>query len=142
LCHNLDISKKILVKSRKKTSKKRYNITFEKGYAKYPPFEAETLDVAVTVTYCGLPHLYATAKNWKKVLKKGGMLIVIDGLYNGGLIERKTRQFISDFLTLFIERRYPRRRQYSKKSKMNSQTPIEFRRKKYLNTSGRQGSKT
>jgi hypothetical protein len=46
------------------------------------------------------------------VLKKGGMLIVIDGLYNGGLIEIKTRQFISDFLTLFIERRYPRRRQY------------------------------
>jgi hypothetical protein len=39
------------------------------------------------------------------------------------LIERKTRQFISDFLTLFIERRYPRRRQYFKEIKNELANP-------------------
>ena len=41
------------------------------------------------------------------------MLIVIDGLYNGGLIERKTKQFISDLLILLVKRKYPRRRGYA-----------------------------
>ncbi len=110
----LDLSDKMLAKAREKASKKMFDSTFKKGDAEDPPFEAGTFDVVVTRHLLWtLPHPDTTVKNWKKVLKNGGVLIVIDGLYNGGLIERKTRQFISDFLTLLVERRYPKRKQYS-----------------------------
>jgi ubiquinone/menaquinone biosynthesis C-methylase UbiE len=120
----LDLSEKMLAKARDKTSKKMYDITFKKGDAEDPPFEAGTFDVVVTRHLLWtLPHPDTAVKNWKKVLKKGGVLIVIDGLYNGGLIERKTRQFISDFLTLLFERRYPRRRQYPNEIKNELPNP-------------------
>ncbi|MCQ1536100.1 class I SAM-dependent methyltransferase [Methanosarcina sp. KYL-1] len=109
----LDLSEKMLAKAREKTSGKKYDITFRAGDAEDPPFETGTFDVVVTRHLLWtLPHPDTAVRNWKKVLREGGVLIVIDGLYNGGLIERKTRQFISDFLTLLVERRYPGRRQY------------------------------
>ena len=120
----LDLSDKMLAKAREKTSKKMYDSIFKKGDAEDPPFEAGTFDVVVPVTYCGLFRtLILQSRTWKKVLKKGGVLIVIDGLYNGGLIERKTRQLISDFLTLLVERRYPRRRQYPNEVKNELPNP-------------------
>lgn len=120
----LDLSDKMLAKAREKTSKKMYDITFKKGDAEDPPFEAGTFDVVVTRHLLWtLPYPDTAVKNWKKVLKKEGVLIVIDGLYNGGLIERKTRQFISDFLTLLVERRYSRRRQYPNEIKNELPNP-------------------
>jgi ubiquinone/menaquinone biosynthesis C-methylase UbiE len=120
----LDLSEKMLAKAREKTSKKTYDSIFKKGDAENPPFEAGTFDAVVTRHLLWtLPYPDTAIKNWKKVLKKGGVLIVIDGLYNGGLIERKTRQFINDFLTLLVERRYPRRRQYPNEVKNEPQYP-------------------
>ena len=101
-----------------------FDSTFKRGDAEDPPFEAGTFDVVVTRHLLWtLPHPDTAVKNWKKVLKKGGVLIVIDGLYNGGLIERKTRQFISDFLTLLVERKYPKRRQYPNEIKNELPNP-------------------
>ncbi|WP_440945762.1 class I SAM-dependent methyltransferase [Methanosarcina sp. T3] len=124
----LDLSEKMLAKAREKTrektSGKQYDITFRAGDAENPPFEAGIFDVVVTRHLLWtLPHPETAVRNWKKVLRKGGVIIVIDGLYNGGLIERKTRQFISDFLTLLVERRYPGRRQYPDKIKNELPNP-------------------
>jgi ubiquinone/menaquinone biosynthesis C-methylase UbiE len=120
----LDLSEKMLAKAREKTSQKMFDNTFKKGDAEDPPFDAGTFDVVVTRHLLWtLPHPDTAVKNWKKVLKKEGVLIVIDGLYNGGLIERKTRQFIGDFLTLLFERRYTRRRQYSNEIKNELPNP-------------------
>jgi len=120
----LDISEKMLAKAREKTSRKKCDSTFKAGDAENPPFEAGTFDVVVTRHLLWtLPHPETAVRNWKKVLRKGGVLIVIDGLYNGGLIERKTRRFISDFLTLLVERRYPGRRQYPDEIKKELPNP-------------------
>lgn len=120
----LDLSEKMLAKAREKTSQKMFDSTFKKGDAEDPPFDAGTFDVVVTRHLLWtLPHPDTAVKNWKKVLKKEGVLIVIDGLYNGGLIERKTRQFIGDFLTLLVERRYTRRRHYSDEIKNELPNP-------------------
>ena len=120
----LDISEKMLAKAREKTSKKVFDSTFKKGDAEDPPFGAGTFDAVVSRHLLWtLPHPDTAVKNWKKVLKKGGALIVIDGLWNGGLIERKTRQFISDLLTLLVERKYPRRRHYSSEIKNELPNP-------------------
>jgi len=110
----LDLSDKMLSKATEKTSKKMFDSTFKKGDAENPPFEAGTFDVVVSRHLLWtLPHPDDAVMNWKKLLKKGGALIVIDGLWNGWLIERIARQFISDFLTLLVERQYPKRRGYS-----------------------------
>jgi ubiquinone/menaquinone biosynthesis C-methylase UbiE len=110
----LDLSEKMLAKAKEKTSKKMLDISFKKGDAEDPPFKAGTFDVIVTRHLLWtLPHPDIAVKNWKKVLKNGGVLIVIDGLYNGGLIERKTKQFISDFLILLVKRKYPIRKGYA-----------------------------
>ena len=91
----LDLSEKTLAKAREKTSKKMYDSTFKKGDAEDPPFEAGTFDVVVSRHLLWtLPHPDNAVKNWKKMLKKGGVLIVIYGLYNGGLIERKTSNLL------------------------------------------------
>ncbi|AKB27400.1 hypothetical protein MSSIT_0681 [Methanosarcina siciliae T4/M] len=129
----LDFSEKMLAKAREKTSRKKYEINFRAGDAENPPFEAETFDVVVTRHLLWtLPHPDTAVRNWKKVLRKGGVLIVIDGLYNGGLIERKTRQFISDFLTLLVERRYPKRRQYPDEIKTELPNPYGVPPKKII----------
>jgi len=120
----LDLSEKMLAKAREKASKKMYDTIFKEGDAEDPPFEAGTFDVVVTRHLLWtLPHPDTAIQNWKEVLKKGGVLIVIDGLYNGGLIERKTRQFISDFLTLLVERKCPGRRQYPNEIKNKLSNP-------------------
>ncbi|MDQ1254580.1 MAG: hypothetical protein QG646_3850 [Euryarchaeota archaeon] len=120
----LDLSEKMLAKAREKISKKMYDFNFKKGDAEDPPFEPGTFDVVVTRHLLWtLPHPDTAIKSWKKVLKKGGVLIVIDGLYNGGLIERNTRQFFSDFLTLLVERKCPRRRRYSNEIKNKLPNP-------------------
>lgn len=120
----LDLSEKMLSRAREKSFRKMYDITFKRGDAENPPFEAETFDVVVSRHLLWtLPHPDTAVKNWKKLLKKEGVLIVIDGLYNGGLIERKMRQFISDFLTLLVERKYPMRRQYPSEIKNKLPNP-------------------
>lgn len=120
----IDISEKMLSKAKEKASRKMYDNAFKKGDAENPPFEAGTFDVVVTRHLLWtLPHPDTAVRNWNKVLRNGGLLIVIDGLYNGGLIERNTRQLISNLLTLFLERKYPRRRQYSKEIKNELPNP-------------------
>jgi ubiquinone/menaquinone biosynthesis C-methylase UbiE len=114
----LDLSEKMLAKAKEKASQRMLDINFQKGDAEDPPCEAGAFDVVVTRHLLWtLPHPDIAFKNWKKMLKKGGVLIVIDGLYNGGLIERKTRQFISNLLTLLVDRNYHRRRDYSNEIK-------------------------
>jgi ubiquinone/menaquinone biosynthesis C-methylase UbiE len=129
----IDLSEKMIAKAREKTSNKVLYITFKKGDAEDPPFEAGTFDVVVNRHLLWtLPHPDTAIKNWKKVLKKGGVLIVIDGLWNGGLFERTARQLISDFLTLLVERECPRRRHYSKEIRNELPNPNGVQAKKTL----------
>jgi ubiquinone/menaquinone biosynthesis C-methylase UbiE len=111
----LDLSEKMLAKAREKASKKAFDITFRKGDAEVPPFEAETFDVVVNRHLLWtLPHPDTAVRNWRDILRKGGKLIVVDGLWNDGSLETKSRRLVSDFCTLIIERKNPRRGHYSR----------------------------
>jgi ubiquinone/menaquinone biosynthesis C-methylase UbiE len=121
----LDLSDKMLARAREKASKKEFDSTFKKGDAENPPFEAGTFDIVVNRHLLWtLPHPDTAVKNWKKVLRKGGVLIVVDGLWNDGSLETKARRFVSDFCTLLIERRNPRKGHYSKE--INSELPNPY----------------
>jgi len=111
----LDLSDKMLAKAMEKASSRRLDSVFKKGDAENPPFEPETFDVVVNRHLLWtLPHPELAVENWKKVLKKGGTLIVIDGIWNDGSIDTNVRRLVSDLCTLVIERRNPRKGHYSR----------------------------
>jgi len=121
----LDLSDKMLAKAREKASKKGFDSTFRKGDAENPPFGAGTFDIVVNRHLLWtLPHPDTAVKNWKKVLKKGGALIVIDGVWNDGSLETRARRLVSDFCTLLVERRNPRKGHYSKE--INNELPHRY----------------
>jgi len=118
----LDLSEKMLAKAREKATGKGFDSIFKKGDAENPPFEADTFDIVVNRHLLWtLPHPDAAVMNWKKVLKKGGVLIVVDGVWNDGSLETKARRLVSDFCTLLAERRNPRKGHYSRE--INSELP-------------------
>jgi ubiquinone/menaquinone biosynthesis C-methylase UbiE len=118
----LDLSEKMLEKARAKADGKGFNATFRKGDAEIPPFEAQTFDVVVNRHLLWtLPHPDVAIQNWKRVLKEGGVLLVVDGVWNDGSLETKTRRLISDLCTLLVEKRNPRKGYYSRE--INSELP-------------------
>lgn len=111
----LDLSEKMLSKAREKASRKGFNSVFKKGDAETPPFKAGSFDVVVNRHLLWtLPHPDTAVQNWKKMLVEGGKLIVIDGVWNDGSIETNARRLVSDFCTLLVERRNPRKGHYSR----------------------------
>ena len=118
----LDLSKKMLAKAREKASRRGFDSVFRKGDAEDPPFKAGSFDVVVNRHLLWtLPHPDTAVQNWKKVLVDGGKLIVIDGVWNDGSIETNARRLVSDFCTLLVERRNPRKGHYSRE--MDSELP-------------------
>jgi ubiquinone/menaquinone biosynthesis C-methylase UbiE len=121
----LDLSDKMLARAREKASKKLFEASFRKGDAEVPPFDTGTFDVVVNRHLLWtLPHPDAAVRNWKKVLRKGGMLIVVDGLWNDGSLETKARRLVSDVCTLLVERRNPRKGYYSRE--INCELPNPY----------------
>ena len=121
----LDLSDKMIARARDKASKKGFEVTFKKGDAEAPPFEAETFDVVVNRHLLWtLPHPDTAVRSWGSLLKKGGVLIVVDGLWNDGSLETRSRRLVSDFCTLLIERRNPRKGHYT--SEINRELPNPY----------------
>jgi ubiquinone/menaquinone biosynthesis C-methylase UbiE len=121
----LDLSDKMITRARDKASKKGFEVTFKKGDAEAPPFEAETFDVVVNRHLLWtLPHPDTAVRSWGSLLKKGGVLIVVDGLWNDGSLETRSRRLLSDLCTLLIERRNPRKGHYSRE--INRELPNPY----------------
>lgn len=105
----------MLAKAREKASRRKFDSVFEKGDAEVPPFKAGSFYIVINRhLLCTLPHSDTAVHNWKKVLREGGKLIVIDGVWNDGSIETNARRLVSDFLTLLVEIRNPRKGHYSR----------------------------
>lgn len=118
----LDLSDKMLAKARAKTAQKGFDAIFRKGDAEKPPYESGAFDIVVNRHLLWtLPHPETAIKNWKKVLKKGGTLMVIDGVWNDGSFETKARRIVGDCCTLLVEKRNPRKGHYS--SEINNNLP-------------------
>ena len=118
----LDLSEKMLAKAKAKASGRGFDAAFRRGDAEIPPFEEETFDLVVNRHLLWtLPHPNIAIHNWKRVLKKGGELMVIDGVWNDGSLETRARRLASDLCTLLVEKRNPRKGYYS--SEINSELP-------------------
>ena len=106
----IDLSENMLCVADEKARKKGLNIKFLKGDAEDPPFESNEFDVIVA------RHLFWTllrpekaVNRWKRILKNGGIIILIDGVYYDPSLKGKILLLISDILIYLKDKKRPQR---------------------------------
>jgi len=89
----LDLSKKMIENAREKADANGLSMTFEIGDAEETPFEDDAFDVVVNRHLLWtLPHPKQALSEWKRVVRPGGTVVVIDGLWDDGSMGTKFRQ--------------------------------------------------
>ncbi|MDD3042573.1 MAG: class I SAM-dependent methyltransferase [Methanosarcinaceae archaeon] len=120
----IDLSEKMLAKARAKAKNRGFEADFRKGDAEEPPFEEGTFDLVVNRHLLWtLPHPENAVRNWRRVLKEGGKLLVIDGIWRDESPEGRLRRLASDLATLLVERRNPWQGFYSREVNSNLPNP-------------------
>jgi ubiquinone/menaquinone biosynthesis C-methylase UbiE len=110
----IDLSEKMMEKGRIKANNRGLDIVFENGDAENPPFADDSFDVVVNRHLLWtLPHPQEAVRNWKRVLKEGGLVIIIDGVWNDGSLNIRARRFLSNVGVLLAERKNPWKGYYS-----------------------------
>ena len=123
----IDLSKKMLDRAASKAKAMaqaghEVDAKFMIGDAESPPFENGSFDAIVTRhVLWTLPNPQNAVTGWKRALKEGGTLGVIDGLWNDGSLETRLRRKVGDLLILIAERNDISRDSYS--SELNSMLP-------------------
>lgn len=112
LGHNVtgvDIAEEMLEKAREKFNKSRLPGSFMVGDAENLPFADQSFDVVFNRhVVWSLPDPEKAFKEWKRVLKPGGKLIIIDGNWGKNIpVSRKAWRFFSQLLILLTEFRNP-----------------------------------
>jgi ubiquinone/menaquinone biosynthesis C-methylase UbiE len=105
----VDISETMLERAREKAAQLDLSVEFKIGDAEELPFEGSTFDVVISRhVLWALPNPEKAVAEWKRVLRPGGRVIVIDGNWgaNGSLFHRGWR-FFGQLLVLITEQRNP-----------------------------------
>lgn len=125
----IDLSEKMLQKARVKAKSSKRKVRFERGDAEKLNSGDESFDVVINRHLLWTLHRPTEAiDEWKRVLKKNGKLIVIDGLWNDGSINHRLCRSVSDLFIMISERKDPRKGWYSKE--LNCTLPHPFGMKK------------
>ncbi len=123
----IDLSKKMLDRAASKAKAMaqaghEVDAKFMIGDAESPPFENGSFDAIVTRhVLWTLPNPQNAVTGWKRALKEGGTLAVIDGLWNDGSLETRLRRKVGELLILVFERNDISRDSYS--PEMNATLP-------------------
>ena len=138
----IDISRKMLNVAKTKAEAIKADITFEEGDAENPHYGAASFDIVFNRHLLWtLPNPKLAVENWRKVLRKGGKVVIIDGVWDNGGLGSKVRMTVSDLLTLLVERKDPRKghARYSEELKSSlphfGGAPLE-KVKEYLSSTG------
>ncbi len=95
----VDLSEEMMAKARGKAKVQNLSIELRTGDAEHLPFNDGSFDVVVTRHLLWtLPHPQTALKEWHRVLKKGGMLLVIDGIWKNGSLSIQAKRRVSDGL--------------------------------------------
>jgi len=106
----LDISKAMLEKAREKAARLGLSVEFREGSAEALPFGNCLFDAVVNRhVLWALTDPEKAVAEWKRVLKPGGRVIIIDGNWDAsGSLFRHLWRLFGQFLILVTERRDPR----------------------------------
>jgi ubiquinone/menaquinone biosynthesis C-methylase UbiE len=95
----VDLSEGMLSKAREKANEQNLPFELGKADAEHLPFHDRTFDVVVTRHLLWtLPHPGLALKEWHRVLKEGGRLLIIDGVWNDRTFSVRAKRFMSDGL--------------------------------------------
>ncbi|MDI9395504.1 MAG: methyltransferase domain-containing protein [Euryarchaeota archaeon] len=106
----IDISRQMLNTAKLKAEALGADITFEEGDAENPFFGTSSFDIVFSRHLLWtLPNPKKAVENWKRVLRKNGKVLIIDGVWDSGTLESRVRRIAADFLILLLERKNPRK---------------------------------
>ena len=104
----IDFSKGMLEIAREKARKSRFEIQFEIGDAECLPFEDNSFDATICRhVLWTLPHPQKAIKEWQRIVKPGGKVVVIDGAWFSRSFTASLRRFIGQIWIAAYERRNP-----------------------------------
>ncbi len=111
----LDLSEAMMAKARQKAKECKLTIDMRTGDAEHLPFGDGTFDVVVNRHLLWtLPHPEIALKEWNRVLKTDGMLLIVDGVWDDKRLATRMRRGIGDGLTRLFERDDAHHRSYDK----------------------------
>ncbi|MDD4254872.1 MAG: methyltransferase domain-containing protein [Methanofollis sp.] len=100
----IDLSKGMMQVGEEKAAKQNLSMAFQVGDAEDPPFEPGSFDVVVNRHLLWtLPHPDTALANWYRVLKPGGMVMVVDGVWDDGRFGTRVKRRISDTLAGLLD---------------------------------------
>jgi len=95
----VDLSEAMMARAREKAKAQNMAIALKTGDAEHLPFEAGTFDVIVNRHLLWtLPHPEVALKEWHRVLKTGGTLSIIDGVWKDRSVSLRAKRLLSDGL--------------------------------------------
>ncbi len=102
----IDLSKGMLDKARKKAGLTDYRVGFFTGDAEALTFADNSFDLVVNRHLLWtLPSPDAALKEWSRVLRPGGSVAIIDGLWRDDSFSEKCRRFTGNLGVLLTERK-------------------------------------
>lgn len=138
----IDISGQMLKVATAKAEGLKDDIIFEERDAENPDYDASSFDIVFNRHLLWtLPNPKMAVENWRKVLRKGGRVVIIDGVWDNGGLRSRFCMTASDILTILVERKDPRKGhgRYSKELKASlphfGGAPLE-KVKEYLSSTG------
>lgn len=126
--HNVqgvDLSEKMLARARDKARSSRLKVKFSLGDAEGLKFDSGRFDALLSRhVLWTLPHPDRAMDEWKRVVKTGGRVLVIDGQWRDGSLSGRARRLASELGMLLLERQNPWNGWYP--SDLNSALPNRF----------------
>lgn len=120
----IDISRQMLKTAKTKAEARGADITFGEGDAENPPFDISSFDIVFSRHLLWtLPNPRIAVENWKRVLRKNGRVVIIDGVWDSGTLESRARRSVGAFLTLLLERKNPGKGHSGYSEKLKAQLP-------------------
>jgi len=111
----VDLSLAMMNQARMKATNQNLKLELQKGDAEDLPFPDESFDVIVNRHLLWtLPNPDTALLEWYRVLKPGGTLLVIDGVWNDKRLSSRLKRRVSEGLTRFFERNETHRHGYDK----------------------------
>jgi ubiquinone/menaquinone biosynthesis C-methylase UbiE len=99
----VDLSEAMMVKAREKAYARNLPIELMTGDAEHLPFNNESFDVIVNRHLVWtLPHPEIALEEWHRVLKNGGVVLIIEGIWKDKSVSVRAKRILSDGLAKIL----------------------------------------
>lgn len=110
----IDLSEMMMEQGRRKAAERNVSMAFLYGDAEDPPFPDDHFDVVVNRHLLWtLPHPERAMQSWRRIVRPGGRVIVISGLWNDSGFVGQLRRAISQYLGRILDSKKTETLEYS-----------------------------